>query len=90
MPTRFCGALQETDENRDAKPVASLFAEDAKLSNLGGEHEVDANSFWAAYRAQFRAIQSEFNGKWSAMAPPPRNGNRAAKPEMESRSNTAG
>lgn len=58
--TRFKQALQQTEETRDAKHVASLFAEGARLTNLGGDHGNDAYVFWQIYLEQFSDIRSEF------------------------------
>ncbi len=63
MAARFKQALQKTESTRDAEHIVSLFAKDAQLTNLGGEHEADAKTFWQAYLAQFREIASEFTGE---------------------------
>ncbi|MDQ6656126.1 MAG: nuclear transport factor 2 family protein [Verrucomicrobiota bacterium] len=63
MAARFKQALQQTEQTRDAKHVASLFAEGAELSNLGGDHGTDAERFWSVYLQQFSEIRSEFTGE---------------------------
>ena len=63
MADRFKQALQQTEETRDAKHVASLFAEGARLTNLGGDHGNDANAFWQIYLDQFSEIRSEFTNE---------------------------
>jgi ketosteroid isomerase-like protein len=68
MPARFKQALQESEKARDAKPLASLFAPGAELTNLGGDHGTDANAFWQVYLEQFREIRSEFTGETIADA----------------------
>jgi len=60
VPARFKQALQETETSGDPKHVASLFAEGAPLTNLGGDHGNDATVFWQKYLEQFREIRSEF------------------------------
>ena len=60
---RFKQALQQTEQTRDASPVASLFAAGAQLTNLGGDHGNDATLFWKTYLDQFTDIRSEFTGE---------------------------
>lgn len=57
---RFKNALQQTETERDAAPVAQLFAEGAPLSNLGGDQTHDATEFWSKYLEQFEEIRSDF------------------------------
>ena len=78
---RFKQALQQTEETRDAKHVASLFAEGARLTNLGGDHGNDANVFWKVYLEQFSDIRSEFTNETV--------GNNGAALEWQSRGTTA-
>ncbi|HEX8279951.1 MAG TPA: nuclear transport factor 2 family protein [Chthoniobacterales bacterium] len=63
LPARFKQALQETEKTGDPKRVASLFADGASLTNLGGDHGNDATVFWQKYLEQFREIRSEFTGE---------------------------
>lgn len=63
LPARFKQALQETEKTRDAAHVASLFADGATLTNLGGEHGADPRAFWQTYVEQFSDIRSEFTGE---------------------------
>ncbi len=63
MAARFKQALQQTEQARDAKHVASLFAKGAELSNLGGDHGTDAERFWSVYLQQFSDIRSEFTNE---------------------------
>lgn len=63
MAARFQQALQQTEQTRDAKHVASLFAEGAELTNLGGDHGNDAAAFWQIYLEQFSEIRSDFAGE---------------------------
>lgn len=60
---RFKQALQQTEQTRDASHVASLFAEGAQLTNLGGDHGNDAHVFWNTYLDQFSEIRSEFTAE---------------------------
>jgi ketosteroid isomerase-like protein len=60
---RFKEALQQSEQTHDASHVASLFAEGAKLTNLGGDHGTDARQFWSVYLDQFQEIRSEFTGE---------------------------
>jgi ketosteroid isomerase-like protein len=60
---RFKEALQQTEQTRDASHVASLFAQGAALTNLGGDHGTDATVFWKTYLDQFTDIRSEFTGE---------------------------
>jgi hypothetical protein len=60
---RFKQALQQSEQTRDASHVASLFAEGAQLTNLGGDHGNDANQFWRVYLDQFQEIRSEFTAE---------------------------
>ncbi len=63
LPARFKQALQETEKARDPKHVASLFAESATLTNLGGDHGTDPHAFWQTYLEQFNEIRSEFTAE---------------------------
>jgi ketosteroid isomerase-like protein len=63
LPARFKQALQETEKAGDPKHVASLFAEGAPLTNLGGDHGTDPAMFWQKYLEQFRDIRSEFTSE---------------------------
>ena len=63
MPARFKAALQQAEESCDAQPVASLFREGARLTNLGGDHGTDAMKFWQIYLEQFSEIRSDFTGE---------------------------
>lgn len=60
---RFKEALQQTEQAHDASYVASLFAEGARLTNLGGDHGNDATVFWKTYLDQFAEIRSEFTAE---------------------------
>jgi ketosteroid isomerase-like protein len=60
---RFKQALQQSEQTRDASHVASLFAEGAELTNLGGDHGNDAGQFWRVYLEQFSDIRSEFTSE---------------------------
>ncbi len=64
-PARFKQALQETEQTRDPKHVASLFAEGAQLTNLGGDHGHDATAFWQVYLEQFSEVRSEFTNDFA-------------------------
>lgn len=81
MPARFKKALQETEAARDPQHVASLFAEGAQLTNLGGDHGNDARTFWNVYLEQFTEIHSEFTAETV--------GQRSAALEWQSRGTTA-
>lgn len=63
LPARFKAALQQSEQSRDPAPVASLFREGARLTNLGGDHGNDATKFWQIYLEQFSEIASEFTGE---------------------------
>ncbi|MDQ6765277.1 MAG: nuclear transport factor 2 family protein [Verrucomicrobiota bacterium] len=63
FPGRFKQALQKTESTRSAEHVATLFAGGARLTNLGGDHGQDAQTFWQIYLEQFRDIRSEFTGE---------------------------
>jgi class 3 adenylate cyclase len=63
MPVRFKEALQKTEQERDPRHVAQLFASGAQLTNLSGEHGSDATAFWQLYLDQFRQIRSDFAGE---------------------------
>ncbi|HEX8281309.1 MAG TPA: nuclear transport factor 2 family protein [Chthoniobacterales bacterium] len=63
MPARFKQALQETEAAGDPQKVASLFAQGAPLTNLGGDHGTDATAFWQKYLEQFREVRSEFTSE---------------------------
>jgi hypothetical protein len=63
MASRFKQALQEAEQARDPKPVASLFSKEAELTNLGGDHGHGAEAFWRIYLDQFREVRSEFTGE---------------------------
>ena len=63
LAARFKEALQQTEQSRDPSAVASLFREDARLTNLGGDHGNDATKFWQIYLDQFSEIRSEFTGE---------------------------
>ena len=62
MTEEFKRALQETERTRDAEHVAQLFADGARLINLGGDHDKDAMQFWQTYLDQFQGVNSEFIG----------------------------
>ncbi len=63
MAARFKAALQQAEQSRDPAPVARLFREGARLTNLGGDHGNDATTFWQVYLEQFNDIASEFTGE---------------------------
>jgi hypothetical protein len=63
LAERFKQALQQTEETREASHVASLFAEGAPLTNLGGDHGTDAKLFWQIYLDQFSDVRSEFTSE---------------------------
>ncbi len=61
---KFIDALHQLEESGDPKPIASLFAEEATLSNVATRGTFDgtegAHAFWRKYRFNFREIHSEF------------------------------
>ena len=63
MPARFKQALQQTEQTRDTAHLAELFADGAKLTNLGGDHGTDARKFWQVYLEQFQEIRSQFSNE---------------------------
>lgn len=59
----FVNALRELEEERNAEPLAALFADDATLFNphirrLNGTQNVQ--HFWKTYRLTFGTVHSEF------------------------------
>ncbi len=81
LPARFKQALRETEKTRDPKQIASLFAESATLTNLGGDHGTDPHAFWQSYLEQFSEIRSEFTAEIVS--------DRSAALEWQSRGTTA-
>ncbi|MEP6955905.1 MAG: nuclear transport factor 2 family protein [Chthoniobacterales bacterium] len=81
MTERFKKSLQKSEEARDPQAVASLFAQGAELSNLGGDHGTDATAFWKIYLDQFGEIRSEFTSETV--------GDKTAALEWKSRGTTA-
>lgn len=81
LPVRFKQALKETEEVRDAKHIASLFANGATLTNLGGDRGTDPHAFWQTYLEQFKEIRSEFGAEIVT--------ERSAALEWQSRGTTA-
>lgn len=61
---RFIDALHRLEEERDAEPIAEMFADDATLSNpvheVGEHGPGGAQEFWRTYRDTFGEIHSEF------------------------------
>ncbi len=60
----FIDALARLEAERDVETIASLFAEDAEISNPLVQHRDGgrqaAKTFWSQYRAAFGEIRSEF------------------------------
>ncbi len=81
LPARFKQALRETEKTRDPKQIASLFAESATLTNLGGDDGTDPHAFWQSYLEQFSEIRSEFTAEIVS--------DRSAALEWQSRGTTA-
>jgi len=61
---RFIDALHVLHRDRDAGPIAELFAEDATLSRADQQHveqgREGAQRFWQTYREVFGDIESDF------------------------------
>jgi ketosteroid isomerase-like protein len=61
----FIDALHRLEEATDVEPIASLYAEDADISNPVTRHEHSgpdgAREFWSAYRGTFEEIRSDFH-----------------------------
>lgn len=64
MAHRFADALHTLEDTRDVEPMASLFTDDADVSNPLVKHEGEgrqgAREFWTMYRASFDEIKSTF------------------------------
>ena len=64
-PKPFIDALFALERSGDVKPIASLYTEDADLSNPLVQHQhrgkQGAADFWTMYRGAFRDVQSEFH-----------------------------
>lgn len=60
----FVNALHSLEESKDVDTIASLFSDDAKLSNPLVKHAATegnpAEAFWSGYREAFETIHSEF------------------------------
>ena len=60
----FIAALYKLEDDRDVRPIASLYAPDADISNPLVKHahegEGGAAAFWTTYRASFETIHSDF------------------------------
>jgi len=60
----FIDALKQLETTGDVQPIATLFADDADLSNPVVKHDAEgkagAASFWSHYRSSFDSISSEF------------------------------
>jgi limonene-1,2-epoxide hydrolase len=60
----FIDALHRLEETSDVDSIASLFSDQAVLSNPLAVHDAEdggaAKAFWMAYRAPFATITSEF------------------------------
>lgn len=63
LVSKFKEALKTTEKSRDPQPLAGLFAQDAELTNLGGDHGHDAAQFWQIYLDQFEKIESTFHNE---------------------------
>jgi ketosteroid isomerase-like protein len=61
----FIDALHRLEEGSEVEPIASLYADDADISNPVTRHEHSgqegAREFWSAYRGTFEEIHSEFH-----------------------------
>jgi ketosteroid isomerase-like protein len=61
---KFIDALKQSEESRDAGPVAGMFGDDAELSNLAHEEphrgKDGARRFWDEYLKAFAEIRSDF------------------------------
>lgn len=64
-PKAFIDALFALERGGDVKPIASLYADDADLSNPLVQHQhrgkQGAADFWTMYRGAFRDVQSQFH-----------------------------
>lgn len=64
LSQRFVDALHHLHADRDAKPIADLFGDDAALSKLDHSHEEHgpdgAKRFWQTYREVFDAVEATF------------------------------
>jgi len=60
----FIDALHKLEDAKDVEPIASLYAEDADISNPVTRHEHQgpdgARDFWSSYRSAFDEIHSDF------------------------------
>ena len=60
----FIQALQALERDRDAEPLAALYADDATVGNTATTRTHTgpdgAREFWTGYRDAFDAIESEF------------------------------
>lgn len=61
---QFIEALERLESTGEVEPIASLFADDAELTNptlwAPKRGPAGAHDFWATYRASFRSIESTF------------------------------
>jgi hypothetical protein len=63
---KFIEALRKLEESGDVEQIATLFAENAEVSNvvtIENSHRLDARQFWTNYRATFGEVKSEFRNK---------------------------
>lgn len=64
MAQRFADALHALEDRRDLEAMASLFTDDADVSNPLVKHEGEgrqgARDFWSKYRGAFDEIKSTF------------------------------
>ncbi|XXF78033.1 nuclear transport factor 2 family protein [Myxococcaceae bacterium GXIMD 01537] len=61
---RFAQALTRLEEDGDVEPLVSLFADDARLSNVASPRDftgkAGARQFWTEYRATLGQVRSTF------------------------------
>ena len=64
LAEHFPHALRRLEQSRDVGELVGFFADDARLSNLGVEHDArgpaGAHHFWQSYLHRFARIRSEF------------------------------
>ncbi|KFE68655.1 nuclear transport factor 2 family protein [Hyalangium minutum] len=61
---RFVDALAKLEESGDLEAIVSLFAEDAKVSNVASQREFTGREgvrqFWRDYKAMLASVKSTF------------------------------
>lgn len=69
-PDDFISALRALERDRDAAPLAALYADDATCGNTATTRTFDgphgAREFWSGYRETFDAIESSFRGTFAS------------------------